>query len=438
VLANKESALDPARLAQLFDLRSERYEMRGGSFEGDPYPAFSELRTTGPVHEGTPGHLVGYTGPAFFSGLPFQDRPHFTAFDYATCSQMIQDPETFCASSHEPGSAAFENEALMLFMDGKRHRRMRSLVRNAFTPKRAGWWIDNWIADTIDSLFTLIAAKGRSDLNIEFFGPIPLLTICSSFGVSVQEALSVRAAIVADAGVAAIADIVKPIIAARRADPQDDLISMLVNEEFEDDDGSRHRLSDADVQMFSLLLLAAGSGTTWKQLGITTFNLLQRPQWLARVIADPGLIRSFVEETIRWMPTDPAFARFAASDAELGGVRIPKGAVVHACFAAANRDPARWDRPDEFDPGRPIQPNLGFGRGSHVCLGQHVARAEICTAITTLTQRLPGLRLDPDAPAPRIIGMYERGPTSVPVIWDLEPHHEHPPPEEPVKYKQRR
>jgi cytochrome P450 len=420
VLANKETALDAQRLRELFDLRSELYVMRGGSFEGDPYPAFNALRESGPVHAGTPGELVGYTGPAFFSGLPFDDRPHFTAFDYATCSQMVQDPETFCASQHEPGSEAFENEALMLFMDGQRHRRMRSLVRNAFTPKRAGWWIDNWITDTVDSLFNLIADKGKSDLNVEFFAPIPLLTICNSFGVSVAEALEVRAAIVADAaGITAIAEIVKPIIAARRLDPRDDLISMLVSEEFEEEDGSKHRLSDADVQMFSLLLLAAGSGTTWKQLGITMLTLLQRPEWLARVTADPALARSFVEETIRWMPTDPAFARFAARDAELGGVRIPKGAVVHACFAAANRDPLRWDRPDEFDPTRSVQPNLGFGRGSHVCLGQHVARAEIFTAITTLTQRLPGLRLDPDAESPRVIGMYERGPTSVPVVWDL-------------------
>ena len=420
MLANKESALDPERLKELFDLRSDVYEMRGGSFEGDPYPAFNALRESGPVHEGTPGELVGYTGPAFFSGLPFPERRHFTAFDYATCVQVIQDPETFAASQHEPGSEAFENEALMLFMDGSRHRRMRSLVRNAFTPKRAGWWVENWIDDIIDSLFALIEGKGRSDLNVEFFAPIPLLTICSSFGVGVREALEVRAAIVSDAaGITSIIKIVEPIIAARRLDPRDDLISMLVAEEFEEEDGSRHRLSNEDVQMFSLLLLAAGSGTTWKQLGITMLTLLQRPEWLARVTADPGLIRNFVEETMRWMPTDPAFARFATRDTELGGVAIPKGSVVHACFAAANRDPLRWDRPDEFDPDRPIQPNLGFGRGSHVCLGQHVARAEICAAITKLTQRLPGLRLDPEADPPRIIGMYERGATSVPVRWDI-------------------
>ncbi|WIM88077.1 cytochrome P450 [Candidatus Mycobacterium wuenschmannii] len=420
MLANTAFTLDPARLKELFDLRSDVYEMRGGSFEGDPYPAFNTLRESGPVHPGTPGELAGYHGPAFFSGLPFEDRPHFTAFDYATCSQVIQDPDTFPASQHEPGTPEYESQAMLLFMDGKRHRRLRSLVRNAFTPKRSGWWLDNWVHDIIDALFALIADKGHADLNVEFFAPIPLLTICSSFGVSVEEALQVRAAIVSDtAGITAISEIVKPIVAARRHNARDDLVSMLVNEEFEDEDGTRHRLSDDEVQLFSLLLLAAGSGTTWKQLGITMLTLLQRPRWLARITADPDWIRPFLEETLRWMPTDPAFARFASQDTTLGGVAIPRGAVVHACFAAANRDPARWDSPDDFLPGRPIQTNLAFGRGTHVCLGQHVARAEICTAIKVLTQRLPGLRLDDRAETPRIIGMYERGPTSVPVRWDL-------------------
>jgi cytochrome P450 len=87
------------------------------------------------------------------------------------------------------------------------------------------------------------------------------------------------------------------------------------------------------------------------------------------------------------------------------------------CLAAANRDPARWERPDEFDPARPVQPHLGFGNGAHICLGMHVARAEIVTAIGALLDRFPNLRLDPDAPAPRITGMYERGPTSVPVTF---------------------
>jgi cytochrome P450 len=115
------------------------------------------------------------------------------------------------------------------------------------------------------------------------------------------------------------------------------------------------------------------------------------------------------------MPTDPMFSRFVGRDTELGGVALLEGAVMHVCLAAANRDPARWDRPDEFDPARPPQAHIGFGGGAHICLGMHVARAEIATAIGALVARLPNLRLDTDAPAPQIIGMYERGPTAVPV-----------------------
>ena len=87
------------------------------------------------------------------------------------------------------------------------------------------------------------------------------------------------------------------------------------------------------------------------------------------------------------------------------------------CLGAANRDPARWPSPDNFDITRPMAPSLGFGSGPHICLGMHVARAEIATAINALFDRLPNLRIDPDAEAPKIIGMYERGPDQLPVLW---------------------
>ena len=113
---------------------------------------------------------------------------------------------------------------------------------------------------------------------------------------------------------------------------------------------------------------------------------------------DRAQLRPVVEESLRWMPTDPMFSRFVAHDTELAGVDDPRGRVVHMCLAAANRDPSRWERPDEFDPGRPVQPHMGFGTGAHICLGSHVARAEIVTAIGALLDRFPDLRLDPDAP----------------------------------------
>ncbi len=414
--ASEYDALDRTRLRELFDLRSNHYATRGGAFEGDPYPEFHRLRETGPVHEGIVGPLVGYHGDAFFQGLPYPDRRHFSCFDFATSDAVFREGETF-VSGDPLGDDMID--ASILFMDGPKHRRYRALVQPSFLPKRAAWWLERWIQRTVDALVERLDDSGRADLNVDFFSAIPLLTITGSFGISISEALAIRAAVTSDGvGIGEFLRIVEPIVEARRAEPRDDLISVLVEAEVTDDDGATKRLTDDEIISFAFLLLAAGSGTTWKQMGITTVALLQHPEWLAAIRNDPEAMRPVVDESLRWTPTDPMFSRFAARDTEVGGVAVPLGSVVHVCLAAANRDPARWEDPDRFDPGRPVQPHLGFGGGAHICLGMHVARAEIRAAVGTLVERLPNLRPDPDAPMPRIIGMYERGPDAVPVVYD--------------------
>ena len=212
-------------------------------------------------------------------------------------------------------------------------------------------------------------------------------------------------------------EILEPIVAARRTAPQDDLISVLTEAEYTDEDGVSHRLSDPEIYSFALLLLAAGSGTTWKQMGTTITVLLQRPEVLDAVRSDRQLVRVAIEESLRWMPTDPMFSRHVTGDVDFFGAHIPKGSVLHLCLGAGNRDPARWERPDEFDIRRPPKPSLAFGNGPHVCLGMHVARAEMAVGINALLDRLPSLRLDPDVEPPRYIGMYERGATAIPVLF---------------------
>jgi cytochrome P450 len=409
-------ALDRSRLRELFDLRSNVYATRGGAFDGDPYPEFHRLRETGPVHEGIVGELVGYHGEAFFQGLPYPDRRHVSCFDFATCDAVFRDGDTFVAGDPLGDDMI---QASILFMDGGRHRRYRALVQPSFLPRRAEWWLRQWIQRTVDALVERLRDTGRADLNVEFFSAIPLLTITGSFGISIGEALTIRAAVTSDGlGIGEFVRVVEPLVAARRAEPRDDLISVLVEAEITDDDGVPKRLTDGEIIAFAFLLLAAGSGTTWKQMGITMTALLQDRECLAAVRRDPEALRPVVEESLRWMPTDPMFSRFAGHDTEVGGIAVPEGSVVHICLAAANRDPARWDEPDRFDPGRSVQSHLGFGGGAHVCLGMHVARAEIRAAVGALVERLPNLRPDPDAPAPRIIGMYERGPDAVPVLFD--------------------
>jgi len=208
----------------------------------------------------------------------------------------------------------------------------------------------------------------------------------------------------------------KRVIEERRAEPQDDVITMLVESEIEED-GERHLLTDEEIYGFARLILTAGSGTTWRQLGILLVALLREPALLDAVRDDRELLRRAIDEVLRWEATDPIFRRLVTQDVELCGVALPAGSVLEMNLGAGNRDPERWEDPDRFDPYRPAKSNVGFAGGPHVCLGMHVARAEMFVAMNAVLDRLPNLRFDPDAPTARIIGLEHRGPNGVPVAF---------------------
>jgi cytochrome P450 len=411
------SSLDRDRLRELFDLRNNVNLNSGGYYADDPYPRWHELRSQAEVHPGTVHALTGYEGDAMFHGLPFPDRPHFSTFSYAVCDAAYRNPEVFASSpgaaDGSPDDIGYEQSLLM--MGGTKHRRYRSLVQPSFMPAKAQWWIQNWIEETVNTLIDAIVVEGRAELNVDFCAAIPVLTITGSFGISVEEALEVRASL---ANPMSLVEHLAPVVAARREHPQDDLISVLVQAEITEEDGSKHQLSDPEIYSFAVLLLMAGSGTTWKQMGITLAALLDRPAILDSVRQDRTLLKGAIEESLRWMPTDPMFSRWVADDIDFSGVHLPKGSVLHLCIGAANRDPERWERPNEYDPLRPLKPALGFGSGPHVCLGMHVARAEMSVGIGALLDRLPNLRLDPQAAPPCPVGLYERGVMEIPVVFD--------------------
>jgi cytochrome P450 len=406
--------LDLERVRRLFDLAGNVQGWNGGHFRDDPYPIWNGLRERGAVHEGTVHALSGVDDALMFHGLPYPDRPHFSAFTWAACDAAYRDPETFASSAEavdlEEGEPGPTNS--MLSMGGVQHRRYRALVQPSFSPPKVRWWIENWIESTVHAMIDAFEAKGHAELNVELCAAIPVLTITGSFGVPVDQALDVRESL---SQPDRIMEIMAPIVVARRESPRNDLISVLVESEITDEDGTTHRLTDAEIFSFCYLLLAAGSGTTWKQMGITLAALLQKPELLQAVQADRSLLRAVIEESVRWAPTDPMFSRWVTEDVDFFGTRLPKGAVLHICLGAANRDPDRWEDPDEYDPYRSVKPTLAFGGGPHVCIGQHLARAEMTVAINALLDRLPNLRLDRDAEPPRIIGFYERGATAIPV-----------------------
>jgi cytochrome P450 len=416
-MTGTEQLLDPERVRRLFDLAGNVQSWNGGHYNDDPYPVWQSLRERAPVHQGTVHALSGISEDLMFHGLPYPDRPHYAAFSWAACDAAYRNPETFASSAEavdlEEGEPGPTNS--MLSMGGAQHRRYRALVQPSFSPVKVRWWVEHWIETTVNTLINAFEQAGRAELNVELCAAIPVLTITGSFGLPVDRALDVRESLTQPDR---IMEMLAPVVAARRESPEDDLISVLVQSEITDEDGQTHRLSDPEIYSFALLLLAAGSGTTWKQMGITLAALLQRPALLDAVKTDRSLLRAAIEESLRWSPTDPMFSRWITEDVDFFGTSLPRGAVLHICLGAANRDPARWERPDEYDPHRPMRPSLGFGGGPHVCLGQHVARAEMTVAINALFDRLPTIRLDPDAEPPRLIGFYERGATAIPVLFD--------------------
>ena len=413
-MTGTQQVLDLDRVRRLFDLAGNVQAWNGGHYDADPYPVWRRLRDRAAVHEGTVHELSGIEDDLVFHGLPSPDRPHFSAFSWAACDAAYRNPETFASSAEavdlEEGAPGPTNS--MLSMGGAQHRRYRALVQPSFSPAKVRWWIENWIEHTVHALIDAFEGNGRAELNVELCAAIPVLTITGSFGLPVEQALDVRESL---NDPQRTIEMIAPVVAARRERLEDDLISVLVEAEITDEDGRTHRLTDAEIYSFSLLLLAAGSGTTWKQMGITLAALLQRPELLDAVRADRSLLRPVIEESLRWLPTDPMFSRWVTEDVEFFGSHLPKGAALHICLGSANRDPDRWEGPDEFDPFRAPKATVAFGGGPHVCLGQHVARAEMTVAINALLDRLPNLRLDPDDEPPRFIGFYERGATAIPV-----------------------
>jgi len=411
------ASLDRAHLREVFDLRNAHNAWSVGAFEDDPYPRWHELRAQAAVHPGVFHELTGYYAPLTFTGLPFEDRPHFSAFTFSACDDALRNQEVFASS---PAPVDLHGGALdplnsLLSMGGAEHRRYRALVQPSFVPARATWWITNWIEGTAHALIDWFIDDGCADLTVDFTAALPVLTITASFGVAVEQAIAIREALEKPPQ---LVPLLAPIVAARRESPEDDLLSVLVTAELTDEDGQHHRLSDAEIYSFAVLLLLAGSGTTWRQMGMVLAALLERPHLLDAVRADRALVRNAIEESVRWTPTNPMFSRFVTEDVDFHGVHLPNGAVLHLGLGPGSRDPQRWDRPDEFDIARAPKPSLGFGGGPHVCLGMHVARAQMQVGIDALLDRLPNLRLDPDRDPPRTIGMYHRGTTTLPVRFD--------------------
>ena len=183
-MTGTQQLLDPERVRRLFDLAGNVQSWNGGHFHADPYPVWHGLRERAAVHEGTVHALSGVDDDLMFHGLPYADRPHFSAFSWAACDAAYRDAETFASSAEavdlEDGEPGPTNS--MLSMGGVQHRRYRALVQPSFSPPKVRWWVESWIESTVHAMIDAFERKGRAELNVELCAAIPVLTITGSFG----------------------------------------------------------------------------------------------------------------------------------------------------------------------------------------------------------------------------------------------------------------
>ncbi|MUL42750.1 cytochrome P450 [Streptomonospora sp. PA3] len=288
-------------------------------------------------------------------------------------------------------------------MEGTEHLRLRRLVAPAFTPRRAAAFrprIESVVTGLLERL-PEHAEGGTVDLAAHFARPLPIEVICELLDIPAADRPRWREyggliATGAGAGFAeavpAIIDTAKAAVAARRADPGDDLVSDLLRAQAEDgDDGDR--LSDTELVSLVWNIVLAGQ-TPANLIANAVAELLARPDQLAALRRDPALMPGAVEELMRWCGHQLlSMPRFAREDAEIAGTAIGTGEPVTAAIAAANRDPRAFAAPDILDVTADAAGQLGFGHGPHFCLGASLARVQTQAALEALLRRHPDLAL---------------------------------------------
>ncbi|MHB8681265.1 MAG: cytochrome P450 [Acidimicrobiales bacterium] len=350
-------------------------------------------------------------------------RPLWFVTRYDDVQSVLHDAARFSSAVNAETMGPVMGEVI-LAMDGDEHRRYRDIVGRAFRPSALERWEDELIAPLAHHLLDALSAEGRADLVEDFTRSYPVQVIAGIMGVPVEDhALFDQWAHDISLGPQdydrsipasrAMRRYLEPIVASRRAEPCGDLVSDIVTTEI---DGVA--LGDEHVYGFLRLLLPAGADTTFRAMGSVLLALLLHPHLLERARDDEAFRREVIEETLRWETSVTMVNRLATEDVELGGVTIPAGSSVVCALGSANHDESRYERGADWAPGRDGPGHIAFGTGRHQCLGMHLARLELRVAVGAVLERLPGLRLDPDAGPVRVEGLAFRGPERLPVVFD--------------------
>jgi cytochrome P450 len=312
-----------------------------------------------------------------------------------------------------------------LFMDPPEHSRYRKLLTGRFTVRRMRQLTPRIMEIVTEHIDAMLAAGTSADLVSAFALPVPSLVICELLGVPYAERreFQQRTAMILRLDTSMeefvrvrreMREFMRLLVTDKRDQPTDDLLSELVHSDADP------ALTDDELVNIANLLLVAGHETTANMLALGTFALLEHPDQLHALRADPALIDGAVEELLRYLsivhlgPT-----RVALEPVTVGGQEIPAGATVLISVPETNRDPEHWANPGRLDVTRARSPHLAFGHGVHQCLGQQLARVEMTVGFTELLHRLPGLRLAiPPQDVPLRSDMLIFGVHALPVQWD--------------------
>ena len=306
--------------------------------------------------------------------------------------------------------------------DGEEHRIKRGLVSRAFRPRTVRDCVEPLLRPIAEELVDELAPLGSTDLMATFAKRYPLRIITQMLGMPRED--EDKMAAWAYAMLRAQTDpegtrraneeftrYVIPLVEQRRADPADDLLSTIVTEEVEG-----QRLCDDEVFGFLRLLFPAGVDTTWLTLGTLMIAVLEHPEVHQRLLENGEDRARAIEETLRWESTTGTEGRMTTEAVVCSGVEIPAGELILLAVPVANRDPEAFEDPDRWIIDRPAKQHVGFGLGSHFCLGAYLARAELSIGMEVLLRRLPNLRM---VERPPIQGTTLRGPQQLRLAWDV-------------------
>jgi cytochrome P450 len=371
-------------------------------FLQDPHAFYERLRTQAPVRKVTmPGGLSAWLPGGMSAWL---------VTSYAEARALLADPrlcknndrmaELASTRQTSSGSSMFSSalQAHLLNLDPPDHSRLRGLVNKAFTAgtvARLRPRVEEIVAERLAEM----ATAGTIDLLEAFAHPVPITVICELLGVPAADRdnfrmwantiVSTASADQLDEHSTALARYLAEQIAAKRSEPTADLLSDLVHVRDEGD-----RLSEVELLSMGFLLLVAGLETTANLIANGVLALLERPDQLDRLRADPALIPGAIEEFLRFQgPVNLATLRFTAEPVRVGEIEIPANEPVMISLLAANRDGERFPDPGELDISRPAGGHLAFGHGIHYCLGAPLARLQAEIALRALLARFGRLEL---------------------------------------------